>query len=94
MLNIQGYMNKSSTSKIDDMSTVRLRYGSNKDGCGPLWRMWKYGISCIINSYPKEWMVAEIESDPVVGYDLADVESFEPWWKIILGNKAILPMLW
>lgn len=38
--------------------------------------------------------MAEIEEDPVLGHDLAEVESFEPFWKIILGNKAILPLLW
>jgi len=25
---------------------------------------------------------------------LSEIRSFEPWWKLILGNKAILPLLW
>lgn len=95
MLNVQKYMNMTfSVSKIDDMSTLRLLYSSDTGGCRPRWRLWKYDISCIVNSYPKEWLAAEIESDALLGHDLADVESFEPFWKIILGNKAILPLLW
>lgn len=39
-------------------------------------------------------MISEIASDDLLKYDLADVRNFEPWWKIILGNKAILPVLW
>lgn len=81
-------------SKVDDMSVLRLRYSDSSRGCRPRWKLWKDELSCIINSYPKEWLAAEIESDPLLGHDLADVESFEPFWKIILGNKAILPLLW
>lgn len=27
-------------------------------------------------------------------YDFEDLNSIEPWWKLILGNKALLPFLW
>ena len=27
-------------------------------------------------------------------HDFADLKSIEPWWKILLGNKALLPLLW
>ena len=76
------------------MSTLRLQYNQDRNGCGPQWKLFKYPISCIINSYPKEWMAAEIEGDALLGHDLGELESFEPFWKLILGNKAILPMLW
>ena len=29
-----------------------------------------------------------------MGYDLANATSFEPYWKLIVANKAILPLLW
>lgn len=60
----------------------------------PTWKLWKHEVNCIINSYPKEWLVHEISKDPVLGEDFADLKSFEPFWKLILGNKALLPLLW
>jgi glutathionylspermidine synthase len=27
-------------------------------------------------------------------HDLKEIDSIEPAWKLILGNKAILPLLW
>ena len=55
-------------------------------------------LSCLINAYPSEWLVSEIKSDDLLKYDLADLVDkkriFEPFWKLILGNKALLPMLW
>jgi len=27
-------------------------------------------------------------------WDLEELRSFEPFWKLILGNKALLPLLW
>lgn len=49
-----------------------------------------------MNQYPKEWLVNEAGSnnDVLFKHDLADLRSFEPWWKLILGNKALLPLLW
>ena len=39
-------------------------------------------------------MVSEIENDPLVGPDLASLRSIEPWWKLLVSNKAMLPLLW
>ena len=39
-------------------------------------------------------MVNEFERDELLKYDIAELRSFEPWWKLILGNKALLPLLW
>ena len=62
--------------------------------CYPVWKLNNKKIRCLINAYPKEWLVNEIERDELLKYDLADMRSFEPWWKLILGNKALLPLLW
>lgn len=96
MLNLQKYLNKTNTKSIvDDISTLKFRYDDKgKMMCQPSWKLFDKQVSCIINSYPKEWLITEIESDALLGEDLADVESFEPFWKLILGNKAILPLLW
>ena len=51
-------------------------------------------ISCIISQYPKEWFVNEVDRDELLKYDIAEIRSVEPWWKLILGNKMLLPMLW
>jgi glutathionylspermidine synthase len=48
----------------------------------------------LINAYPKEWLINEIERDELLKYDLAEIRSFEPWWKLIAANKAMLPLLW
>lgn len=82
-------------SKIDDISTLKLRYrASATKGCVPAWKLWKYETACIVNNYPKEWLIHEVEKDPIIGLDLGDLVSFEPLWKIIIANKAILPLLW
>ena len=47
-----------------------------------------------MNQYPKEWLVNEFERDELLKYDLADLRTLEPWWKLILSNKAMLPLLW
>ena len=63
--------------------------------CKPVWEfLSSYKVTCLINQYPKEMLVSEIERDELVKYDLADIRTFEPWWKLILGNKALLPLLW
>lgn len=39
-------------------------------------------------------MINEIEHDELLKFDIQELKSIEPWWKLILGNKALLPMLW
>lgn len=51
-------------------------------------------MGCIINNYPKEWLITEIDQDVLVKYDFKQLKSVEPWWKLIIANKAILPLLW
>lgn len=64
------------------------------DQCVPTWKLLKKNVNCLINQYPKEWLVNELERDELLKYDLADLRTFEPWWKLILSNKAMLPLLW
>lgn len=54
----------------------------------------KIAYNCLFNNYPKEWMITEIVNYPLKKYDFMDLNSIEPWWKILLGNKALLPLLW
>ena len=32
--------------------------------------------------------------DDLVTFDLSQLRSFEPWWKLVMSNKAMLPMLY
>ena len=60
----------------------------------PIFRLLDQDVTCLINQYPKEWLINEISHDELLKYDMADIRSFEPWWKLIIGNKALLPLLW
>jgi len=74
--------------------TYSTRVALQNTGCLPVWRLFDKEVRCLINQYPKEWLINEIESDELLKYDFQQLLSIEPWWKIILGNKALLPMLW
>lgn len=39
-------------------------------------------------------MINEIPDYTMKKYDFRDLNSIEPWWKLLLGNKALLPLLW
>ena len=56
--------------------------------------MYRQRFTCFINNYPKEWLVSEVDKDPLLEWDLAELKTKEPWWKLIVGNKALLPLLW
>jgi glutathionylspermidine synthase len=47
-----------------------------------------------LNVYPKELLISEIEHDDLLSYDLKNLDFIEPVWKLILGNKALMPLLW
>jgi glutathionylspermidine synthase len=81
-------------SKIDDVTVTRLNYNTDNNTCTAGWKVWYYHPNCIISSYPKEWLATEIQADALLGYDLGDTMSFEPFWKLIMANKAVLPLLW
>jgi glutathionylspermidine synthase len=48
-------------------------------------------IRCLFKLYPWEWMVTEQYAEHLLTSDLM---LWEPAWKMILSNKAILPLLW
>lgn len=101
MLYLKSKIDKLTTNTIiDNISEMWLTYRANVssfDGwksCAPTMRFFDTEVTCLISQYPKEWLVNEISSDVLLKYDLSDIRIFEPWWKLILGNKAILPLLW
>jgi len=50
-------------------------------------------ITAIFKLYPWEWLVNEEFGIHVVN-DLLETQWIEPSWKMILSNKALLPVLW
>lgn len=48
-------------------------------------------ITHLFKLYPYEWLVEEEFADKLLE---SNVQLIEPWWKMILSNKAILPILW
>ena len=39
-------------------------------------------------------MINEISQDGLLKYDFEKLRSIEPFWKMIVANKALLPLLW
>jgi len=50
-------------------------------------------VTAIFKLYPWEWMVNEEFGIQIVN-DVLEAQWIEPSWKMILSNKAILPVLW
>ena len=50
-------------------------------------------IQSIFKLYPWEWMVREEFGKQIVN-DSLEAQWIEPSWKMLLSNKAILPILW
>lgn len=50
-------------------------------------------IQAIFKLYPWEWMVRE-EFGKNISLDIHQAQWIEPSWKMLLSNKAILPILW
>jgi len=82
-----------------DIYNMKLK---NKDdtNCKPQMYYRKEGVAgedfydCVVSTYPKEWLITEITQDELLKYNFKEIRSFEPFWKLILGNKALLPLLW
>ena len=51
-------------------------------------------VSQLVKLYPLEWLLSDTDEPELLGADLEKMDMLEPAWKLILGNKAILPMLW
>ena len=39
-------------------------------------------------------MIQEITKDELLKWDFKNLKFIEPPWKLIMSNKAILPLLW
>ena len=48
----------------------------------------------IVKMYPFEWLINEIGHDELIAIDLESIDTIEPAWKFVLGNKAVLLLLW
>ena len=70
-----------------------MRFGYNDD-CSPVIRISANEVKCLLNVYPKEWIINEISKDDLLKFDFEDLMFIEPLWKLILSNKALLPLLW
>ena len=75
----------------DNVSKVKLQYDKE---CNPQLRVGIKDVDCLFNVYPKEWMINEITQDGLLKYDFEKLRSVEPFWKLIVANKALLPLLW
>ena len=84
-------MNKDRNPELQDIAQLKLAYDNN---CEPVWKFGQTPVSCVLNGYPSEWMITEIEQDVLLKHDFEKMRTIEPWWKLILGNKALLPLLW
>ncbi len=74
-----------------DINNMKLGY---KDDCTPVIHIFQNEVACVLNVYPKEWMIQEITKDDLLKFDFQNLNFIEPPWKLILSNKAILPLLW
>ena len=81
-------------SKIIDIEDLEFNYSLD---CDKVFAACKgTNFDKIVRLYPLEWIAQEIEKSEcqLFADDLEDIEMLEPAWKLLLGNKAILPVLW
>ena len=80
---------------MTDMRDLRIDYVTRDDKqYNAAWIQKGHSTACLFNNYPKEWLINEAGQDGLLKYDFEELNSFEPFWKLILGNKAILPFLY
>lgn len=79
------------TPRVYNIKDLYIDYDASGN---PTWKAQQDEISCVFNSYPKEWLITEITQDDLLKYDFEGLRSLEPFWKFVLGNKALLPLLW
>ena len=70
---------------------MKILYDEN---CNPKWIVDYREVDYLFNLYPKEWLITEITQDGLLKYDFEKLRSIEPFWKLIVANKALLPLLW
>ena len=82
---------KNQKNILSDIANMKLGY---KEGCVPALRISQYEVKCVLSVYPKEFMIQEITKDELLKWDFKNLIFIEPLWKLIMSNKAILPLLW
>ena len=82
---------KNQKNILSDIANMKLGY---KEGCEPALRISQTEVKCVLNVYPKEFMIQEITKDELLKWDFKNLKFIEPPWKLIMSNKAILPLLW
>ena len=49
-----------------DINNLKLGY---KDDCTPVLRIFQNEVTCVLNVYPKEWIIQEITKDDLLKFD-------------------------
>ena len=86
------------SSSVFDIENFELHYDQDCASVYPSDRGEK--LDCFFKLYPLEWMAQDYQDSSVDGFDdvlagdLESIHMLEPAWKLLLGNKAILAVLW
>jgi len=72
----------------------RIRFDYTLDYSRPLSIVDYCVVNKFIKLYPLEWLAHEAIHDPTFIEDYEQSDPIEPAWKLIVGNKSLLPMLW
>lgn len=79
-------------SHYDDIANLQFKYSENCEEVIPTLSQSEFGH--VLKLYPFEWIAQEVKSDSILAHDLEQADILEPAWKLIIGNKALLPLLW
>jgi len=79
---------------IGDISDLEFHYSQDCGEVIPIFRNAVEGDGHLLKMYPFEWIATEVAHDELLAHDLEEIDTLEPAWKLIIGNKAILPLLW
>lgn len=82
---------KSVLPALEQLDKLKIGYDGK---CQPHWQIGNSTSKCALYLYPKQWMITEVDNDGLLASDLSQLKSIEPWWKLIVSNKAMLPLLW
>ena len=65
MINLtHSFLNKKNL--LVDINNMKLGY---KDDCSPVLRVSASEVKCVLNVYPKEWIITEIDKDDLLKWD-------------------------
>ena len=61
---------KNQKNILSDIANMKLGY---KEGCEPALRISQTEVKCVLNVYPKEFMIQEITKDELLNFALGNV---------------------